>query len=65
MIKHKRASAEAIRKKTYRANKTISLTLKSFGCYQISKMGVHFYTKRGFKLFVPKSIMKRLEGMIV
>ena len=45
-------------------NEPIPITLKKIGCYGISNRGVHFYTKQGFKLFVPKKIMKRLEGMI-
>lgn len=45
--------------------KPINLKLKSWGCYSISKMGVTFYMENGFKLFVPKKIMLKLEGMVI
>jgi len=44
--------------------KLLNLKLKKWGCYSISKAGVTFYTDNGFKLFVPKNIIKRLEGMV-
>ena len=39
----------------------IVLKLKNYSCYQISKSGVWFYTERGFKVFVPKRILKRIN----
>jgi len=44
--------------------KPIPLALKKWGSYEITKTGVRFFTKLGFSVFVPKSIIKRLEGMV-
>jgi len=44
--------------------KNINLKLKKYGCYMIGKTGITFYTDRGFSVFVPKKIIKKLEGMI-
>ncbi len=44
--------------------KTIELNLKKWGCYDITKKGIWLYTEHDFKLFVPKSIVKRFEGMV-
>jgi len=42
----------------------IPLPLKQWGCYSIGRTGVTFYTKLGFSVFVPKKIIKNIEGMI-
>jgi hypothetical protein len=44
--------------------KEITLRLKSYGCYSITSRGVFFYTEHGFRIFVPKEIIKKLEGML-
>lgn len=53
---------EHIRHKCYKSKK---LKLKSWGCYEINKRGVWFYTDNNFKMFVPKNIIRKLGGMVI
>lgn len=45
--------------------KEITLKLKKYGNYHITKKGVYFHLERRFRIFIPKRIIKRIEGMIV
>ena len=44
--------------------KDIPLKLKSFGCYMANSKGCHFYTEHGFKIFVPKAILKKIKTKV-
>lgn len=44
--------------------RNINLKLKEYGTYIITKKGVFFYTEHGFKIFVPKKVINRIEGML-
>ena len=43
--------------------KDIHLKLKSYGCYMITNQGCHFYTERGFTIFIPNEIMKKVGDL--
>ena len=44
--------------------KIINLKLKKYGNYFITSKGVIFNLERGFKVFIPKKVIKKIEGMV-